>query len=180
MDSLPRSINFVIVSTIDSNLVSLIASEYLTAVLDGHLYQELYDSKLLPIASSSPTYGIYVFKNIPELALILRRSQIRYGQRKNYFRSLTANAKVKFVGIGSLPVYLKPESVLSKGKDTGLVDRFGLESFVVYCENGNVQESARHLTLNFLKYLNTLGFKKELVNDAIERLPRLKEIESNK
>ena len=177
--NIPTTVKSIIVSTVDSNLVSLIAAEYLISSLSGELFEELYDAGLLPIAAAEPTYGLYVFKSAPELGLILRRSQIRFGNRKKYFSSLLQeHPNVKFVGIGSLPIYLKPSSVLQKGSDSGTIDRYGFESFVVYCENGDLEETARHLTLLFLTYIGTLGIdnlEKDTLDSAIKRLPRLKE-----
>ena len=171
----PSAVKTVIVSSVDSNLVSLVAVEYLIASLQGELYEELYDSHLLPIAAAEPTYAVYIFKSAPDLALILRRSQIRFGHRKKYFKELLSHP-VKFIGIGSLPIYLKPEDVLAKGKDIGLLDRFGFTSFVVYCENGNIQESARHLSLQFLQYIASIGIEKNVVENGIQRLLKLKEL----
>eukprot|EP00834_Sanchytrium_tribonematis_P000345 NODE_6_length_70510_cov_1.054395.p50 type:complete len:161 gc:universal NODE_6_length_70510_cov_1.054395:27195-27677(+) len=150
--TLPKSVEYLITPTLDSNLVSLVATEKLLKVLDAKLVEELYDSRLIPIAASEPTYALYLSNKKPNVAILIRRSQIRFGFRKEYFEELK-QCTAKCIGIGSLPTYLKSENLLSKGSNFGTSNRFGIETVVYYSEHGNLDENASALEHQSVKYL---------------------------
>ena len=174
MFSLPSQVTTLILPTVDSNLVSLFAMELLLASFEAELHEEVYDNKLLPIAAAVPTYGIYISKIDPKIAILLRRSQVQFGQRKKYFEQLKS-LPVALIGVGSLPIYLKTDTVLSKGRDTEESTKFGIESFVVYCENGDIVTSAAKLALSFMTWLEKKEEYKRTSQKALNVFPKVKE-----
>lgn len=162
---LPAGVTHCIVATVDANLVALAAVEQLISLFKGELVEEWYDERLLPIAAKEATYGVYQSHIMPQIAFILRRSQIRYGHRKAYFKSLPKGPV--YIGIGSLPTYLKTEALLNEGKNTSVLQRWDIESFTLYCEAGNLEQNAKELCVGSVKYIH------EKVPLAHERLQEL-------